>query len=92
MPRIILALVVMLTPGLAMAYIGPGTGLGAIAAFFALIAGVVLAIVGFLWYPLKRLLKKGKKEVTTESQPIEASQNVEDNMVHQTAPVEKQTS
>ncbi len=91
MPRIILALVI-LTPGLAMAYIGPGTGLGAIAAFFALIAGVVLAIVGFLWYPLKRLLKKGDKEVTTESQPIEASQNVEDKMVSQAAPVEKQTS
>ncbi|NDR58914.1 hypothetical protein FPS10_21225 [Pseudoruegeria sp. M32A2M] len=45
----------------ALAYIGPGAGLGAIVITGALIVGVVLLVVGFLWYPLKRMLK-GKKQ------------------------------
>ena len=45
----------------AFAYIGPGAGLGAIVITVALAVGVVLLIVGFLWYPLKRMLKGKKK-------------------------------
>ena len=44
----------------ALAYIGPGAGLSAIGSFFALIAAVVVAILGFLWYPFKRLLRNRK--------------------------------
>ncbi len=89
MPRIILALII-LTPGLALGYIGPGTGLGAIAAFFALIAGVVLAIFGFLWYPLKRLLKKGDATAAQEN-PQAAADSVEDNGVRTAVQADKQT-
>jgi hypothetical protein len=39
------------------AYIGPGAGLGAIAVTLALLLGAVLLVVGFLWYPLKRMLR-----------------------------------
>ena len=39
------------------AYVGPGAGLSAIGAFFALVAGVLVAIVGFIWYPIKRLIR-----------------------------------
>ncbi len=42
------------------AYIGPGPGLSAIGALFALIAAVFLAIVGFIWYPIKRLFRRRK--------------------------------
>ena len=52
-------LVLLGTP--AMAYIGPGAGLGAIGTVIAVIGAVLLMIVGFVWYPLKRLLKRGKK-------------------------------
>lgn len=45
-------------PNAAFAYIGPGAGLGAIGTLIALIGAVMLAVVGFLWYPLKRLLRK----------------------------------
>lgn len=45
----------------AMAYVGPGAGLAAIGAFFALVAGILAAIFGFLWYPVKRLIRKRKK-------------------------------
>lgn len=51
-------LVALMTP--AQAYVGPGAGLGAIAATLALFAGLLLLIVGFLWYPLKRLLRRKK--------------------------------
>ena len=50
----------ILLPGLAQAYVGPGAGLGAIGTVLALIGAVLLAILGFLWYPIKRLLAKRK--------------------------------
>lgn len=44
----------------AMAYVGPGAGLSAIGTLIAVIGAVLLAIVGFVWYPIKRLLKARK--------------------------------
>lgn len=41
----------------AVAYVGPGLGLGGIGAVVGIIVAVFLAIVGLVWYPLKRLLK-----------------------------------
>lgn len=48
-------------PVIAQAYIGPGAGISAIGSLLALLAGVGFAIFGFFWYPLKRLMKKRKK-------------------------------
>lgn len=45
-------------PGAAQAYVGPGAGLTAIGSVLALIAALALAVVGFVWYPLKRLMKR----------------------------------
>jgi hypothetical protein len=54
----------------AFAYVGPGAGLSALGAFLALILGVLLAFVGFVWYPVKRLLRKGKAAgVSSPSEP-----------------------
>lgn len=44
-------------PTAALAYVGPGAGLTAIGTVVALIAAVFLALVGFVWYPLKRMLR-----------------------------------
>jgi hypothetical protein len=52
------ALAMWATP--AAAYLGPGAGLSAIGAFLALIMAVVVAFFGFIWYPVKRFLRKGK--------------------------------
>lgn len=57
-----LALAFTLDPAVAFAYIGPGAGISAIGSALALIAAVLLAIVGFVWYPLKRLLRGRRKE------------------------------
>lgn len=40
-----------------LAYLGPGGALSAIGSFLALLAAVVLALVGFVWLPLKRLMR-----------------------------------
>ncbi|MEL6549711.1 MAG: hypothetical protein AAFQ54_05620 [Pseudomonadota bacterium] len=44
----------------AQAYVGPGAGAGAILAAVAVLAGVVLLIAGFLYFPIKRALKARK--------------------------------
>lgn len=52
--------------GPALAYVGPGAGLGALGTLVALVGAVLLAIVGFVWYPVKRMLKKRKKDPVAE--------------------------
>ena len=47
-----------LLPETAMAYAGPGAGLSAIGAFLAICAAIIAAIFGFIWYPIKRLIRK----------------------------------
>jgi hypothetical protein len=42
------------------AYIGPGTGLSAIGALIAVVVAVIVTLFGFVWYPVKRLLRKKK--------------------------------
>ena len=58
---------ITLNPLPAMAYIGPGAGLGAIAVTIALVMGVMLLAVGLIWYPLKRMLKGRKAAADTAS-------------------------
>jgi hypothetical protein len=43
---------------LALAYIGPGLGTGAVAAVLGTFFGLLMLIVGVVWYPIKRLLKR----------------------------------
>jgi hypothetical protein len=40
----------------AYAYIGPGAGMTAIGTVVAFIGAILFAIVGFVWYPIKRLI------------------------------------
>jgi hypothetical protein len=44
------------------AYVGPGLGLGAIGAFFGAIFAFLLALIGIIWYPVKRIIKKYKAD------------------------------
>ena len=56
----VLCMALVVVPGEAHAYIGPGAGLSAIGSFLALVAAVVAAIFGFLWYPIKRMIRNRK--------------------------------
>ena len=51
------------------AYIGPGAGLSAIGTILTLIAAVFLGIVGFVWYPVKRLLRGRKISASGDAAP-----------------------
>ncbi|GGX34480.1 hypothetical protein [Undibacterium squillarum] len=44
-------------------YVGPGMGVGAIASVLGIIVGFFILLIGAVWYPFKKLIKKlrGKK-------------------------------
>lgn len=48
-----------LMPMAAQAYIGPGLGAGAVAAVLGVLGSLVLMIIAIVYYPIKRLLKRG---------------------------------
>ena len=51
----------------AMAYIGPGAGVGVFATVIGIIVALFLTLFGFVYYPLKRLLiKKQKKKIVDD--------------------------
>ena len=72
----IISLIVMallfIAPDTAEAYIGPGAGLSAIGTVIAFIGAILLLIVGFLWYPIKRFIK-GKQDNSSNEQPLTKS-------------------
>lgn len=55
-----LLLVVAVAAAPAHAYAGPGAGLSMIGSLVALVGAVLAGIFGFIWFPIKRLLKKRK--------------------------------
>ena len=57
----------------AMAYVGPGTGIAALGALLAIIIGIIAALFGFLWYPMKRILKKRRQ---TASQDVREEEEI----------------
>ena len=54
----LLAAAIVLVAEPAMAYLGPGSGLMAIIVFLGVLAGLIVAIIGFIWYPLRRLKRR----------------------------------
>jgi hypothetical protein len=62
----------IMLPNSALAYIGPGAGLSAVGTVVAVIGAILLLIVGFIWYPIKRVLRGWKeKKNTARIQPID---------------------
>lgn len=57
---------ICLIPLPATAYVGPGVGLSALGSLLALIAAIIIAIFGFLWYPFKRLMRKKQRPVKAD--------------------------
>ena len=66
---VVAAALFFVAPDPVSAYVGPGTGLAVIGAALAFVASIFLGILGFIWYPLKRLFRAlGKKgELPDES-------------------------
>lgn len=55
---VVVFLAAALTAQPAFAYVGPGAGLTAIGTMVAVVAAILLALVGFVWYPLKRFMRR----------------------------------
>jgi uncharacterized membrane protein len=67
---------VVLVPSDAHAYIGPGVGLTAVGTLVAFLGAVFFALIGFIWYPIKRLLRAIRGRNTSgdaEAEGISAS-------------------
>lgn len=50
-----------------LAYIGPGAGLSAIGALLALLFAVIVALFGFVWYPIRRVYRSFKRNSDMET-------------------------
>lgn len=62
---LVVGAVLLLAPEALHAYGGPGSIVSGLGAFLAVIAAVAAAVVGFFWFPLKRLIQKirgGRKD------------------------------
>jgi hypothetical protein len=53
------------------AYLGPGIGGGAIAATIGIVVAILAALIGLIWFPIKRLLKKRKEKKENNQKKID---------------------
>ena len=56
----------ILAPTPAYAYIGPGLGAGAIAVVLGVLGSILAAILGVVYYPIKRRMKARKKAAQSD--------------------------
>jgi hypothetical protein len=57
----LLLLTGVFAPAPAYAYVGPGLGAGAVAVTLGVLGSIVTGILGVIYYPIKRMIKKLKK-------------------------------
>lgn len=66
MIRLVVGVSLLALASNAEAYVGPGMGLGVLGALFGFSAAMLLAVVGLVWYPIKRMLRARRNgSVTT---------------------------
>jgi hypothetical protein len=66
MTRLAVAICLLSLATSAEAYVGPGMGLGVLAAVVGFLTAILLALAGVVWYPVKRMLR-GKRTPTKEA-------------------------
>jgi hypothetical protein len=54
----LLATIALVYSPLALAYIGPGLGAGALATVLGIVTGLLMLVVGIVWYPIKHLVRR----------------------------------
>ena len=63
--RILIGVALAMIPTMALAYGGFGAGLSALGSLVAVVMALFMAIVGFIWYPIKRLLARLRRTDAT---------------------------
>jgi len=64
---------ILLIPSLTFAYVGPGAGISFLGALWAVIVAIILAVGGFLAWPIRTMIRKKKlkkQESTSDSNKI----------------------
>ena len=62
----------------AFAYVGPGSGLAFLGSLVALLGAIGVAIVGFVWYPVKRLMRRRRER--DEDEDLDADGELEEDV------------
>ena len=57
---VIFLIIFLIFPNLALAYVGPGLGIGAIITALTFVGLIILSFFIIIYYPIKKLLKKIK--------------------------------
>ena len=55
-----------LTPSIALSYVGPGMGGGAIAIVFGIFLALFFGLIGVFYYPIKKILRKNKNALSNK--------------------------
>lgn len=80
-----LAAALSLIAGPALAYIGPGAGLGVIAAFWALLTAVVSSLLFLMLWPLRNRLRRRKGRAHDGAEPAKALEGPRPNLARSPA-------
>ena len=73
MTRSLLAVLLLSLAASAEAYVGPGMGLFVIGAILGFLAAFFLALVGLVWYPVKRMIRARRGGAVAATEPAEAA-------------------
>jgi hypothetical protein len=73
MTRIALFVATLLAAGPALAYLGPGAGLGMLGSLLAVIGAALLAVFGLLILPVRMIMKKRRQQAMKVSPPTAES-------------------
>ena len=57
----------------ALAYVGPGAGLGMLASLFAMVLAVLATIVGIVLWPIRKFMQRKKRAAGESKQPTPES-------------------
>lgn len=80
--QVALVTLILVHPVVAVAYVGPGAGLSIIGSLLAFFAAIVVGIFGFVWFPVRRYLRKRK--LSKAETPVSA-ENSSDDLVDGTS-------
>ncbi len=60
----------------ALAYVGPGLGLGAVSTALGVVGAIILGIIAFVWYPIKRLIRKVRARFATPAPVLHSDDEI----------------
>jgi uncharacterized membrane protein len=71
-------------PEPAFAYVGPGAGITMLGALWAVIAAILFALVGLLWWPVRAMRRRRKRAAATAAATSGSDRNRSDDVTGRT--------